>query len=157
LVFVSTGREKNLLEENKPMKSQFLSFALCSLVGLGAAVAAQVPQDQPTAQSGAQAGGQHDGHRSMDPNRRIQFLTKKLNLSADQQNQILPILTDQQQQTAAIRNDSSLSQQDRRDKFRALHQDGQSKIEAVLTADQKQTYEQMQQHRHQHQKDAPKS
>jgi periplasmic protein CpxP/Spy len=131
------------------MKKQFLSLTLCAFFGLGAALAAQAPQDQPAAQPAPQANGQ----RPVDPNRQLQVLTKKLNLSADQQSQLLPILTDRKQQMAAIRSDTSLSREDRHAKMTALRQDSKNKVESVLNAGQKQTYEQMQQHPHH--KDAP--
>jgi periplasmic protein CpxP/Spy len=134
------------------MKNRVLCLALSSFLGLGAALAAQAPQDQPAAPT-----TQQNGRRAVDPNRQIQMLAKKLNLTADQQNQILPILTGRQQQMAAIWNDSSLSKQDRHDKIRSIREESKTKIEAVLSADQKQTYEQMLQHQHQHRKDAAQS
>ena len=72
------------------MKNQFLSLTLCAFFGLGAAIAAQAPQDQPAAQQDPQANGQHNERRPADPNRQLQFLTKKLNLSSDQQSRLLP-------------------------------------------------------------------
>src|ERR1700733_10401161 len=98
------------------MKNQFLSLTLCAFFGLGAAIAAQAPQDQPAAQQDPQANGQHNERRPADPNRQLQFLTKKLNLSSDQQSRLLPILTDRQQQMAAIRSENSLSSEERRTK-----------------------------------------
>jgi protein CpxP len=132
------------------MKKQFLSLTLCAFFGLGAAIAAQAPQDQP-------ANSQQHERRRADPNQRLQFLTKKLNLSADQQSRLLPILTDRQQQMAAIRSDTSLSLEDRHAKVQALREDSQNKIEGVLNADQKQAYEQIRQHQNQHQKNAPQN
>jgi endonuclease I len=56
-------------------------------------------------------------------------------------------LTDQQQQMKSIFSDNSLSQQDRRAKMQAVRQDSDTKIKAVLTDSQKQTWDQMQQQR----------
>lgn len=135
------------------MKNQMLSLVLGSFMGLAAVaapVAAQVPQDQPAAPATQQP--QHERHQ-VDPNRQVQMLTKKLNLTADQQNQILPILTDRQQQIANIMSDNSLSRKDRHAKMTSIREDSKNKIEAVLSADQKQTYEQMLQKRHQHERE----
>lgn len=121
------------------MKKQICTLTLSALFGLGAAMAAPVAQDQPA--QGAQNAGRHQP----DPNRQIQRLTKKLNLTADQQNQILPILTARQQQMQSIWSDNLLSQQDRRAKMRAVREDSDAKIRAVLNDSQKQTYDQMQQ------------
>jgi protein CpxP len=122
------------------MKKQLASFALCIIFGAGLAVAAPLPQEAPATAPA--------GHRA-DPNQQLRRLTKRLNLTSEQQNQLLPILTEQQQQMAALRSDSSLSAQDRHAKARALREDSNSKIEWVLSDSQKQQYEQMRQHRRQ--------
>ena len=132
------------------MKKSILTLALSTAFGLGVAMAA--PQSTAPAQSQDESTAPQKGHwagrHEADPNKQLQHMTKKLNLTADQQNQILPILTDRQQQMQSIRNDSSLSQQDRRAKFRALREDSDSKIRAVLNDDQKKTYDQMHQQMH---------
>lgn len=130
------------------MRKQIFSLALSTVFGLGVAMAA--PQNTATSpqsqeQSAPAERGHWAGRHEADPNKEVQHLTKKLNLTADQQNQILPILTSRQQQMEGIRNDSSLSAQDRRAKFRAVREDSDSKIRAVLNDDQKKTYDQMQQ------------
>jgi hypothetical protein len=122
------------------MKKQFGWFALCVIFGCGLALAAPLPQEAPASAPAA--------HR-FDPDQQVRRLTKRLNLTAEQQNQLLPILTERQRQMAALRNDSSLSAQDRRAKARALREDSDSKIKAVLNDSQKQQYEQMRQHRRQ--------
>ncbi len=129
------------------MKKQILSLALSTVFGVGAALAAPQTQEQPAEPQSNQA--THEQHR-MDPNRQIQRLTKRLNLTADQQNQILPILTERQQQMQSILNDSSLSAKDRHAKMRTVREDSETKIKAVLTDSQKQTWDQMQQQRREH-------
>ena len=89
-------------------------------------------------------------HRQIDPQRQLKVLTKKLQLTADQQNQLLPILQDRATQMQSIRSDASLSQADRRAKLKSLKDDSNSKIEALLNDQQKQTYEQMKQRSHDH-------
>jgi hypothetical protein len=81
----------------------------------------------------------------MDPNKQLQHLTRELDLSADQQSQIKPVLEDRDQQMQALFADQSLSQQDRRAKGRSITQASKSKIEAVLNDEQKQKFEAMQQ------------
>jgi periplasmic protein CpxP/Spy len=133
------------------MRKQICSLALSSLFALGVAIAA--PQSSAPAQDQAapQQKGEWAGHHGApDPNREVQHLTRKLNLTADQQTQILPILTARQQQMESIRNDSSLSQQDRHAKMRAAREDSDTKIRAVLNDDQKKTYDQMQQQMREH-------
>ena len=122
------------------MKKQFGLFALCVIFGAGLASAGPLPQEAPAAQA---------SHRA-DPSQQLRRLTKTLNLSSEQQNQLLPILTDRQQQMAALLNDGSLSAQDRHAKARTLREDSDSKIKAVLNDNQKEQYQQMRQHRRQH-------
>ena len=127
------------------MKTRIYSVALTALLATGLAFAA--PQDGgqgPTPSPDAGQGSQGP-RRPPDPSRQVKMLAKRLNLTSDQQKQILPILTDRQQQFASIRNDSSLSPNDRREKMRTLREDSETKIKAVLTDSQKATYEQMQQ------------
>ena len=123
------------------MKKQFCSLALAAIFSIGSAMA--VPQDQDGAAPPPESG--HGQGRRLDPNRQLKMMTKRLNLTADQQQQILPILTDRQQQFEKLRSDSSLAPTDRRDKMRSLREDSEAKIKAVLNDDQKQKYEQMQQ------------
>lgn len=121
------------------MKKQVFALALSTLFGLGVAMAAPQAPDQPAQQE--QSVRRHEP----DPNRQVRMLTKKLNLTADQQNQILPILTARQQQFESIRSDSSLAPKDRREKMRAVREDSDAKIRTLLTDDQKQAMDQMQQ------------
>ena len=82
------------------MRKQIFSLALSTLFGLGIAMAA--PQATTPAQSQDQSTASQNGNRAgrheADPAKQVQHLAKKLNLTADQQNQILPILQDRQQQ-----------------------------------------------------------
>ena len=81
----------------------------------------------------------------MDPAQQLEGMTKRYNLSADQQTQLKPILASQQQQMQALRGDSSLSREDRMTKMQSIHADTKTKIEAVLNPDQKKQFEEDQQ------------
>ncbi len=90
--------------------------------------------------------GPGGGHRGMmDPDQQLTRMSKRYNLSADQQSQIKPILVSQQQQMQALHGDSSMSREDRMAKMQSIHSDSNSKIEAILNADQKKQFEQDQQ------------
>lgn len=73
------------------------------------------------------------------------MLSKRLNLTADQQSKLLPIMSDRQQQMRAIFQDSSLSKENRIAKMKTVRKDSNAKIEALLTDQQKQNFEQLQQ------------
>jgi protein CpxP len=101
-------------------------------------LAAQAP-------GGNAAAPQEQTHRTVDPQKQLDHLAKKLALSADQQGQILPILTDRQQQIAAINSDTTLTEKQRHAKMKAVRSDSESRLRNVLTDTQRASYDQMQQ------------
>ncbi|MGA8111704.1 MAG: hypothetical protein WB974_19850, partial [Acidobacteriaceae bacterium] len=110
------------------MRNKVLTMALGGLLAIGAQ-AALYAQDNPGAQAPAQdqAQGQGQGRRGMmNPDRQLEHMTKMLNLSADQQAQIKPILLDRQQKMQALFQDQTSAQQDRRSKMQAIRQDTNS-------------------------------
>lgn len=124
---------------------------LCTLTIAGLLMTASgLAIAQENAAAAPQQGGGYGHHGMMSPDEQLSHLTKALNLSSDQQAQIKPILQNVQQQGMQIHQDQSLSQQDRWSKMQALHQDTNSKIEAVLNDSQKQKFEEMQAKRQGH-------
>ena len=121
------------------MRKAICTIVLTGLLGLGLSAFAQ---DQ-SAPAPPPMSGQR-GQR-MNPDKQLERLTKTLNLSSDQQTQIKPILENQQQQMMQIRQDQTLSREDRMTKAQGVRDDSKSKIEAVLNDQQKQKYEEMQQ------------
>jgi len=119
----------------------FLTTGLFFLVNTNTAPAsATVPQD-------SQQGGQQGmGHRRgmPTPDERLQMLTKQLNLTADEQAKIKPILVDEQKKMEDLRNDSSLSRQDRFQKMQQIRQDSSAQIRSNLNSDQQKKYDDMQ-------------
>jgi hypothetical protein len=87
------------------------------------------------------------------PRRQLRHLTKMLNLNADQQKQMLPILRQGRKQMREIRGNASLTPQERRRQARALMMDTHQKLEAVMTDPQKQQFERMMQQRRRRQRD----
>lgn len=106
------------------------------LMGSTAIYARMAPE-----QSGGQWG--HGPHQPMTVDQRLQHMTKQLNLSDAQQQQIKPILENEAKQMDTLHADSSLSQQDRMSKMMQIRQDTSSQIKPILNSDQQQKYEQM--------------
>jgi Spy/CpxP family protein refolding chaperone len=134
------------------MRNKFLNLALGGLLAIGATspLFAQSTASQPQEpQAQGQEGGGH-GRGMMDPDRQLEHMTKQLNLTADQQGQIKPILVDRQQKMQALWQNQSLSREDRRSQMMAIRQDSETKINAVLNDEQKQKYQEMQEHMRQH-------
>jgi len=73
--------------------------------------------------------------------RQLEMLTKRLDLTADQQTQVKAIDEDTGKQMMTLRNDTSLSQDDRRSKMMDIRKSSQDKIRAILTDDQKTKYD----------------
>jgi periplasmic protein CpxP/Spy len=132
---------------NIPMK-RFLSFlvqvgVLAAGLVCGAQLFAQEPGSVPETSAPPPVQGPGGGRRGMmDPDQQLARMSKRYNLSADQQSQIKPILVSQEQQRAALRGDSSLSPEDRKAKMQSIRSDSDTKIEAVLKDDQKKKFEQ---------------
>jgi protein CpxP len=129
------------------MKNQLGRIALSGILATGltlGSAAAFAQQDSPAPpDAAAQQGG---GHRQPPtPDEQVARMTKRYNLSADQQAQIKPIVADQQQKMMALRGDSSLSRDDKMAKMKSIHEDSNTKIQAILNDTQKAQFAQDQQ------------
>jgi protein CpxP len=126
------------------MKRHLCSLALTGLLAAGALCAQEpaspAPDGSMAQESDHGGGGRHGGH-GMDPDKMLDHMTKRYNLTSDQQNQIRPILQDQQQQMQSLRADTSMSREDKMAKGRSMHQESAQKIEAVLTDDQRKKFD----------------
>lgn len=135
------------------MRSKICSIALTGFLTLGLAGATALAQDQ-TAEPSTQnqttepSAPSHQmrmhGHHRMNSERQLRRMTKQLDLSADQQTQVKPILDSRDQQMQQLWQDKTVSKADRQQKMTDIQQDTSSKIEAVLNDTQKQKYEAMQ-------------
>lgn len=117
------------------MKRLFLSTAL-TLALTGTVVFAQqaqptLPENSPNANA-----PYHHRHRAPDPQHQAEFLSKKLNLSADQTAKLTPILADRDQKFQALMQDQSLTPEQRHEQMRAIHQSTEQQLATVLTPDQ---------------------
>lgn len=115
-----------------------LGFALV-LAGTGASMAQPL---QDTAAS-TDTTSKPPAHQAPDPQRQTARLSRKLKLTPDQAAKIEPILQNRQQQMQQLRADNTLAPRDRRTKMRAIMQDTNNQLQALLTDNQKQQYQQM--------------
>jgi protein CpxP len=138
-------------------KSWAAAAVMAVMLSLGVAAFAQddqngpppAPPDQQSGQPSEQGMGRHMGGRRMPSvDDQIKHLTKKLNLSADQQTKLKPILEDQRKQMEAVHNDSSLSHQDRFSKMQALRQSSDADIKGVLNEEQQKNFDKMRAEQH---------
>lgn len=126
------------------MRNKFCTLALTGFLTLGLAGGAAFAQDQtqtaPPESNNPNTMPMHH-HRQMDSDRQLKRMTKRYDLSADQQSQVKPILESRDSQMQQLRQDQSMSKQDRRQKMMDIQQDTSQKIEGVLNDTQKQKYE----------------
>ena len=76
-----------------------------------------------------------------DPARELARLTKDLQLTAEQQTQIKPILEARESQMHSLREDTSLTREAEHSKARSIMEQTDSSIEALLDANQKAKFE----------------
>ena len=121
-------------------------LALTGMLFLGASASVVLPrQPHRQRQTLNRLQGMH-GHHMMapDPDKQIARMTTKLNLTADQQAQIKPILQDRQTQMMALHSDTTLAGPDKMAKMKSINQDTHAKVDAVLTDEQKKQWAEMQ-------------
>ncbi len=128
------------------MQTKFATLALSGLLALGVTGAAFAQDNPPPPPNQDQAGPPQGGRGGMrmDPDHQLARLTSALNLTTDQQSQIKPLLVDRQQKMQALFQNQSLSQDDRRAQSRTISQGTNNSIKALLTDEQKQKFDAMQ-------------
>jgi Spy/CpxP family protein refolding chaperone len=64
-------------------------------------------------------------------------MSKRLNLTDEQKEKLLPILQDEEKQAAAVDSDSTLNEQQKHRKIREIRVSTRSQMDPILTAEQK--------------------
>jgi periplasmic protein CpxP/Spy len=111
-----------------------VSLIAGALIALGAmaftstASLAQAPAPQPPAKAAKAGKGEHG---------KLAKVLKQLNLTDQQKADLKPILMDQRTQAKAIREDSKLTPEQKKEKMKDLMKATHEKIAAILTPEQK--------------------
>jgi periplasmic protein CpxP/Spy len=119
-----------------PLIALSLGVAFCGL-----ALAQQQTAPTGTGATPPPASNQH--MHKFDAQTQLQRLTKQLQLSADQQSQIGPMLQQRDQQLQSLHDDASLKPADRRAKVMSIMQDSETQIGGVLTPAQRDKWKAM--------------
>lgn len=125
---------------------RLMAVMVCGLALGAAPVFAQETQAAPAATQNEPTpgiGGPHHGHGPME-DRRIEHMTKALNLTPDQVTQIKAIDTSAHDQMRALHEDTTTAPADKRAKMMAIHEDSMTKVRAVLTDEQRTKFDAMQ-------------
>ena len=117
-----------------------LTILAVLVAGLLFGQTSQAPQTSTPQSQGATA-----QRNAESPEQHLQMLSEKLNLSKDQKAKLKPILEGQAQQMKAVRDDTSLSQEQKRAKMKAMHESFHDQINAGLTPEQQAKFKQLQQ------------
>ena len=122
--------------------SKFCWSTLMVLVVLATALllSGQTYPAPQTAPQGREAMG-----ATISPEAHLQMLSEKLNLTEDQKAKLKPILQDQAQQLRELRDDSSLSPDQKSAKKKVIHETTHDQINSVLTPAQQEKFNQMKQ------------
>jgi hypothetical protein len=124
---------------------KILAAVLMAAVTLGAASAVLAETDPQVVKEKAveKRVKERSAKEKMLPAPEVQLkrLTKGLQLTAEQQKQIRPMLKEEYASLKAIRQDEDLSPKQIQAKVEALRTETIAKIETVLTPEQKETYE----------------
>ncbi len=120
------------------MKKHCIALIVISTTVLGFTIIAPLAraQDQPPANA-------QTVRQPPSPEQVVELLGKKLDLTEDQKAKIAPIIAGRQQQTQALRADTSMRQRKKMRKLKSIFKDSDKKIEAILTKEQKQQYAQI--------------
>jgi Spy/CpxP family protein refolding chaperone len=110
--------------------------ALGILMALGPQTNAADDQGQPPARG-----------RRQTAEERFKKLATDLNLTQEQQDKLKPVLQAQAKKARELRQDTSLSAEDRRAKGRTLREDTAKQVKAILTPEQWEKYQKLQQER----------
>ncbi len=129
-------------------RKQLGLVAAALLMGAGwmtvtAAAQTDAPPPPPQGQQGPPPGGPRGRGGQMDPEQRVERLQKFLKLSDDQTAQVKAIFADGRTKMEALRSNTSLSRPEMRTQGEALRQQEETRLEAVLTPDQKTKYQEM--------------
>jgi periplasmic protein CpxP/Spy len=121
-------------------------LALVLSGALAFAQTATQPSTQPDSSAAPASKPYHQGrHHGHNPQREAAMLSKRLNLTSDQQAKLEPILADRDQKISALKSDTSLTPDQKKAQFKAIHQNMKQQLSTILTPDQLQ---QLQSFRH---------
>lgn len=142
------------------MKKIYFAIAMAAMLLFSIGAFARVSQNGQAAQehSGAgqgQGAGEGRGQGMMTPEAMLDHMTKELNLTDDQQAKLKPIIEEHFKQANAVRQDASLSQEDRHTKMKQLHEDMISQARPILNPDQQKKLDEMLSRHGNGQKDHP--
>jgi len=112
-----------------------LSFFAAAAFAVAVAAAPLVAQQTPAA---APAGASEGA-------KKLQAISQQLNLTPEQKRKLLPVLEQEAPKLKAVKENTSLPPRQKLQQIRAIHEESDPKIKAILTPDQYTKWQQMRQ------------
>ena len=127
------------------MNKKTLLVLTCALVlafaGVQAFAQSSADQAASTASQVGQAAG--DTAAAAKVQAKLQSLSSELNLTDDQKAQLKPILQDEVQQLKSVKDDASLSPDQKKAKVAEIRQSHKSQVSSILTPEQQKKFDAM--------------
>ena len=123
----------------------FAGLAFASALAFTLTTAAQTSSTESN-QKASPDQSQLDSARNMHRDRvgeRMKWLSQQLNLTEDQKKRLRPILAGEFKQMRAVGEDVSLTQDQKREKMKQIHEASRPQVQAILTPEQQQKFAQM--------------
>lgn len=126
-------------------RARTAALALCALAISTVPMRSQATQDAPPPAPPQSDSGAPPAHPRMAQmqERHLEIMTRHLSLTADQVSQVKAIDSDGMTRMMALRQDTSISKDEKRERMKAIHEGQTAKIRAILTDDQKPKFDAM--------------
>jgi hypothetical protein len=132
-------------EERRTSMNRFRLFAIGAMLLVALTVSAQQTDNAAAAQ---QEHGQTAQSSTTEADQHMKMLSERLNLTADQQTKIKPILEHMLAERQKIMQDTSLSNDAREQKEKALHEKASKQARKYLSDDQRKKLDELEQQPH---------
>lgn len=126
------------------MKRIFL-YAVAGLAAVAPCTLKAEPPAPPAVQSqtGDATGGKGKGERAARAKEKLDKLQTELGLTDDQSKKVQSIMAEQMQTMKSVKSDTTLTEDQKKEKMKASRAEIDSKISAILTPEQKAKWDQM--------------
>lgn len=119
-------------------------LALTAMAALSVVTPMVIAQTQDSAENKSQQDTAQSAAQTQDnAESKLQQISQQLNLSEEQKTKLKPILQDEVDQLKALKSDTSASSQDKLQKAKEIRASHKQQIDAILTPEQKQKWQQM--------------
>jgi hypothetical protein len=132
------------------MKKLNLLLTTLVILTLSSAVFSQGPSTAQISQQHHAKAGQAQPPEMASPEAMLDHLSAQLNLTQDQKTKIKPIVEEVFQKMDQLHQDSSLTEPERHEKMKSIHENAIAEVKPILDADQQKKLDEMMSNHPQH-------